>query len=117
VFGEEKAHEAVHFEFLRGSVGLIRHHSRGGRAINRSDATDGGGARQLCAIKDIDSANLVEAIRSAHAGKRTLSPTVLENLIEHYSSAFKGRVRRQRARDGGGQDAILPTAGGTGRER
>jgi DNA-binding NarL/FixJ family response regulator len=42
-------------------------------------------------LKDIDdSANLVEAIRSTHTGRRTLSPTVLEHLIEHYFAGTSG---------------------------
>lgn len=45
-------------------------------------------------LKDIDPTTLIEAILSAGGGRRTLSPSVIEFIIEHYFSAFNGTARR-----------------------
>ncbi|HKX19536.1 MAG TPA: response regulator transcription factor [bacterium] len=44
-------------------------------------------------LKDIDPTTLMQAILSAGDGRRTLSPSVIEYIIEHYFSAFNGTGR------------------------
>jgi DNA-binding NarL/FixJ family response regulator len=59
-------------------------------------------------LKDIDSATLVEAIHTAYAGRRTLSPRVVECVIDQYFAVTNNDGDRRRERTWDHQSRLTP---------